>query len=173
MQMRFGNNIFIIPREEFRPTKTNKQKDGAMRYALKEAVEEQELRGEMIQEMEDAESTDSGDDYPFAVNGRHDPGILTTTKRQFIQKLKNCHPLHMGFDIGSSTNNKYCYCPCGKDLEPWRRENPDVNMVINKSANINCNYYQPEGFRQHLQAREKDFILHYATMKYLEKLYDL
>ena len=78
----------------------------------------------------------------------------------------------MGFDIEGSTNTKLCYCPCGKDLEPWRKENSDMDMLIDdRNIKKNCRNFIPQGIMQHLKTEGKLCILHYGTMKYLEKLY--
>ena len=104
-----------------------------------------------------------------------DAFALTRGHKKFFEKLKDCLPLTTGFDVEGTTNDRHCFCPCGKYVKKWREEDRDVANLINKrdSKKSSCmKSFQPMGLMAYLEKKGEVCILHFGTRKYLEKLYE-
>ena len=120
-------------------------------------------------------SSSDYEDYPGAAPRSTDAFALTRGHKKFFEKLKDCLPLTTGFDVEGTTNDKHCFCPCGKYVKKWRDEDQDVANLIDErylKKSPCMKPFQPMGLMAHLEKKGVVCILHFGTRKYLEKLYE-
>ncbi len=120
------------------------------------------------------DSDSSSDDEP-----QSGKPFLSQAHKIFISALPYCIPLDAGFNILRcyTDADKYCYCPCSRMLEPWRKNN-ELDCT-----QCQTNTFTPNGLMAHLKEegglfRTRDGpiplkdIHHFATKLYLENLYN-
>ena len=172
LQILYEGNISAIPTQAFFPRFSEEEKEDAARYALVNATKRQAMK--RAKAANDYSSSDC-EDYPGAAPRSTDAFALTRGHKKFFNKLKDCLPLTTGFDVEGTTNDKHCFCPCGKYVKKWRDEELDVaNLIDERDSNKSpcMKPFQPMGLMAHLEKKGVACILHFGTRKYLEKLYE-
>jgi len=106
---------------------------------------------------------------------------LTPGEIKFIRALQCCPPLDAGFQVVRSLSSKICYCPCGPNVEPWRKKHGILLGGECAKSNFTPNYlmdhlkmqggvYEEKERGRKVQRPLRD-IYHYATKVYLQHLY--
>ena len=112
-------NVNNIHPSAFRPAHSAIDRQDAAQYALNMARKRlREMAAKQQALGDESESSDSEYDIP----GNCPAGEFTITpiQKKFFLHLPKCPPLTTGFDIQGSTKRKQCFCPCGRDMKPWR-----------------------------------------------------
>ena len=161
------------PLQAFRPRVTLEQKEEAAEYAIQKASERQAEKKKANKYCHSS----SEESCPGAGTRTNDPPLLENGQIKFFKNLATCLPLTTGFDIEGSTDIKYCYCPCGKDLANWRAEDENVNKLLDKEDvkihdGKKPKVFVPIGLMDHLKKIGGSCILHFGTWNYIEKLYE-
>jgi hypothetical protein len=104
---------------------------------------------------------------------------------EFAAALSDCPPLTLGFlandkgDMKSPDFACFCFCPCSKQMAPWRAEKlSDTEEVLYQDV-IRCKdrQFTPEGLEEHCRivmntSRDLESrFLHGMVHKYLESLF--
>ena len=123
----------------------------------------------------------SDESVPPGNSGQRGPSTgLTSGEKKFITAFQHCLPLNAGFHC--LRKSKICYCPCGPNLEPWRKKH-NIFGVDRKCTQAS---FEPNALMDHLKKEGGVFeetekgrnvtrplcdIFHYAARVYLEFLY--
>jgi hypothetical protein len=106
---------------------------------------------------------------------------LSPMEESFIKALPYCLPLDRGFHVTEFSASEICYCPCGPNVEPWRKAHQVFPNVCDKTKR-----FQPNALMDHLKKeggvyeereqkkkvkRDLHCMYHYAAAEYLRLLY--
>ena len=92
---------------------------------------------------------------------------------EFIEALRFCSPMRVGFHVPLGMPNKLCYCPCGKHMKKWfqiydgGRKFAPPDKCCNASGP-----FQPHALLKHLEQKKKDGDnFHFCCHEFLHELY--
>ncbi len=131
----------------------------------------------------ECDSDSSDESYPPGASRQKTPPTdLSPMEERFIKALPHCLPLNRGFHITEFGASEICYCPCGPNVEPWRK---NYKIFFDEPCNQKKRF-QPNDLMDHLKMeggvyevkedrkkvkRDLRCMYHHATEVYLRNLY--
>jgi hypothetical protein len=128
--------------------------------------------------------SDSSEDYPPGVSNSNTQQLkcLSLMETRFIEALPYCPPLNRGFHVDDFDGSDICFCPCGRNVEPWMTK---YNLLDDEPRCSQNNRFRPDALMAHLynksnildekgeiiKTKSLSCIYHYAAAMYLRILY--
>ena len=91
----------------------------------------------------------------------------------FLERLQYCPPLMIGFHamaVFSEGNEQWCYCPCGKNMGPWR-EFMEMDAFLEDKRCDMKGRKGPNELVKHLEAKMKNCKAHRVVYAFLDYLF--